>query len=53
MDMKYGERMHAATLFYALLGRPGDRVALVVRLSDPWATLLNRDGTNQWTGCLS
>lgn len=34
MSNKYGSRMRAADVYYAVLGRPRDRVALIVRLTE-------------------
>lgn len=35
MAAKYGDRMTAADIYYLLLGRPYDRVALVIDLGEP------------------
>lgn len=34
MEAKYGDRMAASTLYYVLLGRPRDRLAVIVSFAD-------------------
>ena len=35
MTLKYGDRVGAADLYYLMLGRPGDRVAVIAKLVEP------------------